>query len=153
MERHDRWLSFIWMGLGLAQCFESWKLGLGNVSEPESGFMPFLLGLVIIALSTFILVESFITLQKSPEARTSLWSEVDWKRILRVSLFLLGYAVLLPKLGYLVATFLLTVFMLKSGEPMKWSLCLLIGLLTSVLTYWIFGIWLSVPFPQGVLSF
>jgi hypothetical protein len=153
MEKHDRWLSFVWLGLGLAQCFCSWKLGLGSVSEPESGFMPFLLGLIIIALSVFILVESFITLQKKPEARTSPWSEVDWKRILRVSLFLLGYAVLLPKLGYLVATFLLTVFMLKSGEPMKWSVCFLIGLLTSGLTYWVFVIWLSVPFPQGILSF
>jgi hypothetical protein len=52
-----------------------------------------------------------------------------------------------------LATFLLTVFLLKSGEPMKWPASLLIGLLTSGLTYWIFGVWLSVPFPRGFLSF
>jgi putative tricarboxylic transport membrane protein len=128
-------------------------LGLGSVSEPESGFMPFVLGLGIIALSTILWVESFLSLKQMPRQKTSAWAEADWRRILWVSLLLLGYALLLPKLGYLLATFLLTVFLLKSGEPMKWPASLLIGLLTSGLTYWIFGVWLSVPFPRGFLSF
>ncbi len=153
MERYDRWLSLIWMALGLGQCIESWRLGLGSVSEPESGFMPFVLGLGIIALSTILWVESFLSLKRMPGQKTSAWAEADWRRILWVSLLLLGYALLLPKLGYLLATFLLTVFLLKSGEPMKWPASLLIGLLTSGLTYWIFGVWLSVPFPRGFLSF
>ena len=153
MERYDRWLSLIWMALGLGQCFESWRLGLGSISEPESGFMPFLLGLLILVLSAILLVESFIAMKRTPGTRLSLWSEVHWKRIFLISLLLLAYALLLPKLGYLVATFFLTVLLLKSGEPMKWPVCLLIGLLTSGLTYWIFGVWLSVPFPRGFLSF
>jgi putative tricarboxylic transport membrane protein len=153
MERYDRWLSLIWMALGLGQCIESWRLGLGSLSEPESGFMPFVMGLGIIALSTILWVESFLSLKRMPGQTTSAWAEVDWRRILWVSLLLLGYALLLPKLGYLLATFLLTVFLLKSGEPMKWPACLLIGLLASGLTYWVFGVWLSVPFPRGFLSF
>jgi putative tricarboxylic transport membrane protein len=153
MERYDRWLSLIWMALGLGQCIESWRLGVGSFSEPESGFMPFVLGLGIIALSTILWVESFLSLKRMPGQKSSTWAEADWRRILWVSLLLLGYALLLPKLGYLLATFLLTVFLLKSGEPMKWPASLLIGLLTSGLTYWIFGVWLSVPFPRGFLSF
>ena len=153
MERYDRWLSFIWMALGLGQCFESWRLGLGGVSEPESGFMPFVLGLGIIALSVILWVESFISRKRMHAQKTSAWADVHWRRIIWVSLLLLGYALLLPKLGYLLATFLLLVFLLKSGEPMKWPVCLLIGLLTSGLTYWVFGVWLSVPFPRGFLSF
>ena len=153
MERYDRWLSFIWMALGLGQCFESWRLGRGSVSEPESGFMPFVLGLGIIALSVILWVESFISRKRMHAQKTSAWADVHWRRIIWVSLLLLGYALLLPKLGYLLATFLLLVFLLKSGEPMKWPVCLLIGLLTSGLTYWVFGVWLSVPFPRGFLSF
>ena len=153
MERYDRFLSFIWMALGLGQCFESWRLGLGSVSEPESGFMPFVLGLGIIALSVILWVESFISRKRMHAQKTSAWADVHWRRIIWVSLLLLGYALLLPKLGYLLATFLLLVFLLKSGEPMKWPVCLLIGLLTSGLTYWVFGVWLSVPFPRGFLSF
>jgi hypothetical protein len=66
MGRHDRWLSPVWMALGLGQCFESRRLGLGSVWEPESGFRPFVSGLVIIALSAILLAES------SEEAITKL---------------------------------------------------------------------------------
>jgi hypothetical protein len=153
MERSDRWLSLVWMALGLGQCFESWRLGLGTVSEPESGFMPFVLGLVIITLSAILLVESSLAVKQASGKKGSLWSEVHWRRILWVSLLLLIYALLLPKIGYLLATFLLTVFLLKGGESMRWWTALVIGFLTSVITYYVFGIWLSVPFPQGILSF
>ena len=153
MGRQDRWLSLVWMALGLGQCFESWRLGLGTVSEPESGFMPFVLGLVIIALSAILLVESSVAVKRAPGQKVSLWSEADWKKILWVSLLLLTYSLLLPKIGYTLATFLLTVFLLKGGESMKWMTSLVIGFLTSIITYYVFGVWLSVPFPRGFLDF
>jgi putative tricarboxylic transport membrane protein len=153
MERYDRWLSLVWMALGLGQCFESWRLGLGTVSEPESGFMPFVLGLVIILLAGLLFLESYVAWKHAPARKGSLWAEVHWRRILWVSLLLLGYSLLLPKIGYLVATFLLTVFLLRGAEPMKWVTTLVIGFLTSVITYYVFGVWLSVPFPRGILSF
>ena len=153
MERYDRWLSLVWMTLGLGQCFESWRLGLGTISEPESGFMPFVLGLVIIVLAALLLVESSVAVKRSPGKKGSLWSEVHWRRILWVSLLLLGYSLLLPKIGYLLATFLLAVFLLRGADPMKWVTTLVIGFLTSVITYYVFGVWLSVPFPRGILNF
>ncbi len=153
MERYDRVTSLIWIGVGIAQCIQSWILGLGSGSEPGTGFMPFLVGLVIIILSMFLLIGSTIAARENPERKISLWSNTYWKRVVYISLVLLMYALLLPKLGYLTATFLAMVFLLKSGEPIKWSVAIILGLLTSSISYLIFGIWLNILFPEGVLSF
>ena len=153
MERYDRIFSFIWIALGVAQCGEAVNLGLGSVSEPGTGFMPFVLGLVMILLAVSLLLEATFTIKKNPQKKTSLWSEVYWKRVFYITLLLLSYALLLPKLGYLIATFLVMVFLLKSGEPVKWPAAILMGALTSGLSYLIFGIWLNVSFPRGMLSF
>ena len=153
MERYDRIFSFIWIALGVAQCVESVNFGLGSVSEPGTGFMPFVMGLVIILLAVSLLIEATFTLKKSPPPKTSLWAEVHWKRVAYITLLLLAYSFLLPKLGYILATFLVMVFLLKSGEPVKWPAAILVGALTSGLSYLIFGIWLSVSFPRGMFSF
>ncbi len=115
--------------------------------------MPFVLGLVIIILAAALLWESWTAWNRAPQKKSSLWAGVHWRRILWVSLLLLGYSLLLPKIGYLAATFLLTVFLLRGVEPMKWASTLVIGVLTSVITYYVFGVWLSVPFPRGILNF
>jgi hypothetical protein len=41
MEKYDRIFSFLWITLGVLQCVASTSLGLGNVMEPGTGFMPF----------------------------------------------------------------------------------------------------------------
>ena len=153
MERYDRLISFIWMVLGLAQCVESFNLGLGSVSEPGTGFMPFVMGLVMILLAVSLLLEANFTLKRSRLHKVSLWSEVHWKRVVYITMLLLAYSFLLPKLGYIIATFLVMVFLLKSGEPVKWPAAILVGALTSGLSYLIFGFWLNVSFPRGMLSF
>lgn len=153
MERYDRIISLIWIALGAGQCLESWLLGLGSVAEPGTGFMPFVVGLILIALSTLLLVESTLKGMNTPATRVSPWAEIQWKRIIYVIILLLVYSLLLPKLGYLIATFLLMVFLLRSMEPLSWPAAVTVGVLTSVVSYLIFNVWLQVSFPRGILSF
>lgn len=153
MARLDRIFSFIWIALGIFQCSESISLGLGNVMEPGTGFMPFVMGLVMIGLAIALFLESYFELRKNPGQKISLWSEVYWKRVVHITVIMLIYAVLLPKLGFLLDTFLVMVFLLKSGEPVKWPAAIVVGALTAVVSYVIFGVWLNVSFPTGLLSF
>lgn len=153
MERYDRIISLIWIALGIGQCMESWVLGLGSMSEPGTGFIPFVVGLVIIVLSAILLLESSIEVKKNPGRKVSRWSDTHWRRVIYIVILLLAYALLLPKLGYLIATFLVLVFLLKSGEPIKWPAAIIVAILTSTISYLVFGIWLSVSFPKGILSF
>ena len=153
MERYDRIISLIWIVLGISLCVEAWKLGIGKVSEPKTGFAPFVVGFLIILLSIFLYLESSIAVKKNPGQRISIWSDVYWKRILYMIILLAAYAVLLRKLGYLIDTFLLTTLLVKSGESSKWPGAIIAGLLISCLSNLIFKVLLLVPFPEGILSF
>ncbi len=152
MARLDRIFSFIWMTLGVLQCAESFSLGIGSVGEPGTGFMPLVMGLVMIVLAGALLLESSVEIKKKP-ARLSVWKDVYWKRVVYITVLMAAYAVLLPKLGYLLDTFLTMVFLLKSGDPIKWPTAIFVGAVTAGFSYVLFGIWLSVSFPKGILSF
>jgi putative tricarboxylic transport membrane protein len=153
MEKYDRRFSFLWVALGIFQCVESISLGLGNVMEPGTGFMSFIMGLVLIGLAIALFLEAHLAMKKNPPAKLSLWSDVHWRRVALISLIMLVYAILLPKLGYLVDTFLVMVFLLKSGEPIRWPTAIVVGAITAGFSYVLFGVWLSVSFPTGILSF
>jgi putative tricarboxylic transport membrane protein len=153
MEKYDRLFSFLWVALGIFQCLESISLGLGNVMEPGTGFMPFVMGLVVIGLAIALFLESYFAVKKGTPQKLSLWSDVHWRRVFLISLIMLVYAILLPKLGYLLDTFLVMVFLLKSGDPIRWPTAIVVGAITAGFSYLLFGVWLSVSFPTGILSF
>jgi len=153
MARFDRIFSFIWIALGVFQCAESYSLGLGSVMEPGTGFMPFVMGLVMIGIAIALFLESSIEIRKKLTVKVSLWSEVHWKRVVYITIIMVAYAVLLPKLGYLLDTFVVMVFLLKSGEPVKWPTAIFVGAMTAGFSYVLFGLWLNVSFPRGLLSF
>ena len=153
MARFDRIFSFIWIALGVFQCAESYSLGLGSVMEPGTGFMPFVMGLVMIGIAIALFLESSIEIRKKLTVKVSLWSEVHWKRVVYITIIMVAYAVLLPKLGYLLDTFVTMVFLLKSGEPVKWPTAIFVGAMTAGFSYVLFGLWLNVSFPRGLLSF
>ena len=153
MARHDPIFAFIWIGLGVFLCAESFSLGLGSFMEPGPGFMPFVMGSIMIGLAIALFLESYLQTRKIPSKKISPWSDVYWKKVLYVAVIMLAYAVLLSKLGYLLDTFILMVFLLKSGASIKWPTAIFMGALTSGVSYFLFGIWLHVPFPRGMLGF
>jgi len=61
----------------------------------------------------------------------------------------IGYSLALPHLGFLLATFLWVFLMaLMAGERRLW-MALLIGLLSTTISYMVFWVVLRVPFPEG----
>ena len=153
MARHDGIISWIWILFGIGLCLESWIIGLGSLSEPGTGFMPFIVGLGIIILAILHLLESAIIKGKRPAERASPWSGIQWKPVVYTLIVILAYILMLPKLGYLIATSFAMIFLLKSGKAMSWTVAIFVGILTSAISYLIFGIWLNVSFPRGLFHF
>jgi putative tricarboxylic transport membrane protein len=149
----DRGTSLIWMVLGICQGVASWQIGLGSFMEPGNGFMPFIMALLMIIFAVLLFIESNGEIRKKRDRKVLIWEQADWRRIIQVILILVCYALLLPKLGFLVDTFLMMVVLLKSGEAIKWHWVILVGLIASSITWTIFGIWLRISFPRGVFGF
>ena len=65
---------------------------------------------------------------------------------------LLAYAVGMEYLGFLVSTIFFIGFLLRAIEPRRWSIVILASLLTAVLSYCIFELWLQSQLPKGPLQ-
>jgi hypothetical protein len=81
-----------------------------------------------------------------------LWRGTEWKKVLCVLFSLFLYALVLPKLGYLIATFgLMAVSMRVMGGTRLW-----IQALSAVVIAWssylVFCTLLGVVLPKGVLG-
>ena len=66
---------------------------------------------------------------------------------------LLVYALVLERLGFLLATFALLLFFFKALQRQRWLVAVGGALATSLLTYLVFRTWLGVNLPGGLWSF
>jgi hypothetical protein len=148
MKRSEQVISLFWMTLAGWVCFGAVRLKVGSFSDPGSGFLPFWVGalLGVLALAHFF----NITLAK-PQMKgyESPWANVKWRNGVYVIIALLLYTFLLPRLGYILDTFLLMLFLFSLLGRQKWWIVILGTLLIIGITYLVFKIWLLVQFPAG----
>lgn len=66
---------------------------------------------------------------------------------------LLGYVLLLELLGFLVSTFFLMSFLLRTIEPRKWLVVFIISTVGSSVSWLFFKMWLDIALPKGIFFF
>lgn len=129
-------------------CYSKAHYKLGTMRMPKEGFMPLLLGIGMVGLSSYLTVQAFLDKGDAQNVKFN----ISWKRFFVLVAVCLLYAVLLNPLGYLIATFLflLAVFKIAKLEGMK--LPLILSLVFSVAFYVIFKIMLGVMLPSGLIG-
>jgi putative tricarboxylic transport membrane protein len=78
---------------------------------------------------------------------------MSWGKVVLVLSLLLIYALLLPILGYLIATFGLIIFLFGIVGKTKIWIKIVAGIITVLATYMVFCVWLEVQLPKGILGF
>lgn len=142
----DVFVAAVALVFGVAATYESAKLPFGTVRNPGQGFFPWWTSAVIVLLAIVLLARALTS-------RASI-SQHTLGRIAKVTALLLvlaAYTFLLDFLGYLICTFFLVLFMLRATNPHRWPVALSVASLTSVASYVVFAICLSVPLPRGLL--
>lgn len=138
------------MALGAIAFLEAIQLPFGTLKTPQAGLWPLILGILLILFSFVHLGNTF---KKTGEKEISFWSRSGgWKRIGLVSGSLIAFAFVFERLGYLLAVFLLISFLLRIIKPIRWWLVVMVGLLSSALSYLIFAVLLSTPLPSGIFG-
>jgi putative tricarboxylic transport membrane protein len=132
--------------LGVAVTIGSVGLGLGTVEQLRPGFLPFLCGIALTVLSLFL----FLRAWQGQTAGGQPFGE--WRRPVTVLIGLIAYVVIFDFVGYMIATALLSIVVLRVFEmKTKWvlvgmSLCIAVG------TYILFNSLLGVELPAGFLG-
>jgi hypothetical protein len=92
-------------------------------------------------------------MEKKETKVRGLWKGKEWDKVILVIASLFIYTFLLPRLGYLITTFVLMAFLFSLiGRPRLWIQGVS-ALITVLITYIIFYMWLDVQLPKGIFSF
>lgn len=150
MQNPDLWTSLFWLVFSIAVGIQSMRLGIGTLGNPSVGFLAFcasaLLGLLSIAL--------FVrTVLQKEEKREHIFAGKFWKKVICVLVALTIYAKILSFAGYLLSTFLLMCFLFWVARFKKWWWIPIASVMTSIVTYVVFSLWLNCQFPRGLLGF
>lgn len=149
MRKSDFIVGIIWMALGIAIAWRAYRLGLGTLMHPGLGLVPFILGIFILFFSTLILILSHDVKGALTQVRY-MWSDIDVKRIGLVLLYLIGYAITVEKIGYLITTFIFLFLLSKTISLLRLRASLLISLISVLISYLLFVTLLNVPLPSGL---
>jgi putative tricarboxylic transport membrane protein len=127
-----------------------WKYTYWGPTGPGSGFLPFWLGLAMVALAGSLLIGAWRA--REPGVRW-LPEGAGLRRLVVVLGVTAGLIMLLKVIGMAVGTVLFLSAILRLVEGMRWRSTLAIAIGAAAFNYLVFTYWLRVPFPVGVLGF
>ncbi len=127
---------------------------IGTFRMAGTGIFPLLLGILLMILSGMFILKISFQLKKD-QVKKEVSVESTGSPI-QMILFL-GAMVLATlffnRLGYPLTSFLLMVALLRILGMKRWGLNILISIVTSVGSYFVFVQWLSIPMPKGWIGF
>lgn len=143
-------MSIFFLILSVFITLGSVKIGIGKLSEPSPGLMPFGGGILLGILS---LADILLRNTHRLKGEEIGFKGVRWSRLFLIIITLFAFTLLLPILGYLITTFLVMFFLYKGIEPQKWWVALSGAFFSTVLTYLLFAVTLKTLFPEGIFPF
>jgi hypothetical protein len=123
----------------------------GNLNRIGPGFVPFYLGLVLIALSIIILLKAIIEPMQGGNTQNTLMKEKVF-RVASVFFSMAAYAFFIGRLGFPITTFLFVFGLFRIAEGYKWIPSIVGALTTTICNYLVFDLWLQCQFPKGWLG-
>lgn len=151
MDQRNLISSMIIFLLGTFVLIISTGLGIGSLSNPQPGFMPFWVSMLLIVFSLILFGGAYIDHSVAVRCK-DLWHKIHWQKNLVAMAALLLYAVLLPLAGYLITTSVLMLILFKLGAMKTWTA--LLGATLSVgFTYGLFYFLLKTPLPRSIWGF
>jgi len=152
MNLRDHLSGFFWLAISIFVCVESIQVSLGTFHSPGPGFLPFWAGVVLGTFSIILIVTTFLNKRGKGKLK-EMWKGVGWKKVILVLFSLFLYIILLPRIGYMIATFGLMIFMSGVIKRSKLWIEVVIPLITVLASYFIFNTWLGIQLPKGIFGF
>jgi len=150
MKKRDLITGIIFLTLTIATLIETRKLPIGSPSQPQVGFFPLVLALILGILSLVYLGK---TIRSKDEGGAPPWVSGGGLRPLILTtgvLFL--YAFSFEPLGYLITTLLLIGFLVGAFRTKKWWVVITVALISTGVSYLLFDTLLKASLPKGLLE-
>ena len=152
MGRLIRWsletaFDFVLALLGIIIIVTSLSYGLGTLRRPGPGLYPFFIGLSIAAFGTALFISEL-----KPRTRPALFNRGDVKTLLFMFVTFCLWILMIPLLGYVIVTLLVTYGFCKLMKLEGLWKPLSISAGTALFIYLLFDYWLYIDLPRGILG-
>ena len=145
--------SVFWALVGILFCIGGVHYGLRRSGIPGSGFLPFVTGLILVALSLILLLSRLVNKRDGGDLAIEPMPRGEaLKRILKALGALCLYVLILEHLGFMMTTFLFMVLVLRL-EPRRWTFIIPAAIGTTAFFFFLFKVLLRVPLPPGILGY
>ncbi len=149
MNRADLGSGLFWAALAVYVCYAGFRLELGSVHDPGSGFMIFWVGVIMLLLALIVVVGA---VRRRPGEGPQLAWGARWTKVVMVVVLLVAYAWALSWLGFIGTTFLLLIVLFKFVEPQRWSVAVGGAVASALIAYAVFHLWLGAQLPAGIFD-
>ncbi len=133
--------------LGIVIVFASLKYGFGTFRAPGPGLFPFFIGISLLISGPALLISN---LRK--QLHTPLLGRGDVKTFLLMVLAFCAWILIMPLLGYVLVTVLVTYVICKIMSLEGWWKPLSVSVATALFIYFLFDYCLYIDLPKGILK-
>ncbi len=146
---HDRTSSIFFLVLSIVVFIGSVQLGIGTARQPGPGFITFGASGLLGILSLIVFLRALVKKEQSGE---TLFGGTMWWRVALAGIMIIGYALVMPTLGYLITTFLLMLCLYFMIHEQRWYWVIISSLLSCLGSYYLFSKLLNCQFPDGLFG-
>lgn len=138
-----------WLVLLAFTCIESLRIGLGSIGSPGPGFLTFYVSLAVAALAIILFLKG--RRKRVLGGTEAIFGGRYAKNIIYAISFILAYALLLERIGFLLCTLFFIAACLKIIGSKKWPAVIGISISIALGAYVLFELLLSIQVPEGEL--
>ena len=146
LRRAELWGGLFGLAVGAFVAWQGWLLELGSLREPGSGFVFFWLGLIISAFAVFIAIGG---VRGGGPLLGDLWQGARWRNVLLVILALIAFGFLFERLGFVICSLALLLFLMTVVDPVRPVLSIPISIVAAVGVWYVLEKMLLVQLPKG----
>ena len=146
LRRAELWGGLFWLAVGAFVTWQGWLLELGTLREPGSGFVFFWLGLIISAFAIFIAIGGA---RGGGPLLGDLWRGARWRNVLLVVLALVAFGFMFERLGFVICSLALLLFLMTVVDPVRPVLSIPISVIAAGGVWYVLEKMLLVQLPKG----
>lgn len=152
MKHYEQIYNLVWIFLAIGICIQSTSIGLWGINGPEAGFSPFIAGVVMGTIGFHQFIRNWSRGLKK-ELPGKFWqSPIAARRALIIVMALCVMVALMPVLGFLLTSILMTTLLLQVSEIHKWGIVVGISMGSCFFVYLLFCYLLRVNLPKGFMG-
>ena len=140
--QRDFGAGIMYMVIGLFFTIVATQYPMGTAAKMGPGYFPFWLGILMTLIGLLVLIKSM-----GAKAAIESIPKFNWKIIAQITGSVVLYALLLPRMGFLVAIVVLVLVSASASKEFTWKGSLINAAFLVGFTYSVFVVGLKLQFP------